>query len=58
MRGALEPVPGVTKVDIQKGNPDFKVTYDAAKVKLEDLLKKLDKAGESAKKKEPGKKGD
>lgn len=51
MRGALEPMKGVTKVDIQKDNRDFKVTYDPAKVKLADLLKKLDKAGESAKKK-------
>jgi len=51
VRGALEPVSGVSKVDIAEGDPAFKVVYDPAKVKLDDLLKKLDAAGESAKKK-------
>ncbi len=51
VRGALEPVSGVTKVDIALDDPNFKVTYDPAKVKLDDLLEKLAKAGEPAKKK-------
>ncbi len=51
MRGALEPVSGVTKVDIAIGDANFKVTYDPAKVKLDDLLKKLEEAKEPAKNK-------
>ncbi len=52
MRGALKDVSGVAKVDIEVGDANFKVVYDPATVKLDDLLEKLDKAGESAKKKD------
>ncbi len=51
VRGALEPVPGVANVKIEQGKTDFQVSYDPAKVKLDDLLEKLRKAGEPAKKK-------
>ena len=51
VRGALEPIPGVTKVEIEKGNKDFKVSYQPAKVKLDDLLKKLAEANKPATKK-------
>lgn len=51
VRGALEKVAGVSEIQIEKGDPNFKVTYDPGKVKLDHLLEKLDKAGEPAKKK-------
>ena len=51
MRGALEPVDGVTKVEITEGEKPFKVTYDPNKVNVDDLLEKLAKAGETAEKK-------
>ena len=50
MRGALEPVDGVSKVEITEGEQPFKVTYDPSKVKIDELLDKLAKAGEPAKK--------
>ncbi len=51
VRGALKPIPGVTKVEIEEGNKDFKVSYQPSKVKVDDLLKKLEEANEPAAKK-------
>ena len=50
MRSALK-MPGITGIEIKAGNPDFKVSYDASKVKVDEMLTALEKAGEPAKKK-------
>jgi len=47
VRGALEKVPGVTKIDIAAGQKDFTVHYDATKIKPADLVAKLVAAGET-----------
>ncbi len=45
-------MPGITGVEITAGNPDFTVNYDGDKVKVDQMLAALDKAGEPATKKE------
>ena len=47
MRSALDGVPGVGKIDIKVGDPDFKVQYDSKTIKPEAIV-------EALKKKEPG----
>lgn len=47
MRGALKDFDGVLAVEIKAGEEDFKVTYDAAKVKPDALVAALHKAGET-----------
>lgn len=46
MRGALEKVDGVSKIDIKQGEMDFTVHYDPAKIKPADMVAKLVAAGE------------
>lgn len=47
MRGALDKVAGVGKVDIKAGDdPNFTVEFDAAKIKAEQILQALHEAGE------------
>lgn len=48
MRGALEPIPGISKVDIQAQKKDFTVHYDASKTNVEQMLEVLKAKGESA----------
>jgi len=51
VRSALEQVPGIHNIEIAVDNPDFTISYDPAKVKVPDMLSKLEQAGEPAKKK-------
>jgi copper chaperone CopZ len=47
VRGALDKVDGVTKVNIKAGDdPNFTVEYDAAKIKPEAILELIHKGGE------------
>lgn len=46
MRGALEGVPGISKIDIEAGTKDFTVHYDGGKIKPDEMVKKLVAAGE------------
>ena len=46
MRGALEKTDGISKIDIKKGDPDFTVHYDPAKIQPADMVGKLKAAGE------------
>ena len=46
MSGALANVPGVGKVDIAAGAPDFTVHYDSKRVKPADILAALHAKGE------------
>ena len=45
MRGALEPLPGISNVDISVGNPEFKVEYDPKKVSVDQIVTALTEAG-------------
>jgi copper chaperone CopZ len=47
VRGALANVPGVGRVDIAAGAPDFTVHYDSKQVKPADIVAKLKAAGET-----------
>jgi copper chaperone CopZ len=47
VRGALANVPGVGKIDIEAGEPDFTVHYDSTKITPADIVAKLKAAGES-----------
>lgn len=47
MSGALAKVPGVGKVDIKAGDPDFTVHYDSKRVTPDAIVKALVAAGET-----------
>jgi copper chaperone CopZ len=49
VRGALEPLPGVRKVDVTVGKREFTVTYEPSKVSTAKMLQELERAGEGAK---------
>lgn len=49
MRGALGTFPGVAKIDIEVGDPDFVVHYDSAKTSPQKLVEKLKTAEPEAK---------
>jgi copper chaperone CopZ len=40
-------MPGIAKVDIKAGNKDFTVDYDPGKVKPDEIVAALVKAGET-----------
>ena len=46
MRGALKPFESLEIVDLKVGNRDFSVKYDKSKVKPEQILAAIEKAGE------------
>jgi copper chaperone CopZ len=46
VRGALEKVDGVSKIDIKQDDMDFTVHYDPKKIKPADMVGKLVAAGE------------
>lgn len=46
MRGALAKVPGVGKIDIKAGDPDFTVHYDSKQVKPDAIVAALIAGGE------------
>jgi copper chaperone CopZ len=48
VRGALEPLAGVQKVDVTPGNKNVTVIYDAERVDVERMLAALEKKGEKA----------
>ena len=48
MRGALEPLDGVTAVAVEPGRKAFLVVYDPERVSLETMLAELEQAGEAA----------
>jgi len=48
VRGALEPLDGVTAVAVTPGRKAFAVVYDPERVSLETLLAELESAGEPA----------
>lgn len=47
MRGALEKVDGISRIDIKKGDKDFAVHYDPAKIKPAEMVAKLIAAGKA-----------
>lgn len=49
MRGALQKLPGVSSIAIEVGKREFDVTYDQAKVDVDDMLMALKEAKEPAK---------
>jgi copper chaperone CopZ len=49
VRGALLKLPGVAKVDVAVGKQEFTVDYDDRKVKAEEFVPVLKKAGHPAK---------
>ena len=49
MRGALKPLPGISKVDITAGEKAFSVEYDPKKVDVDKILAALEASGEKAK---------
>ena len=51
MRGALEKLPGISKVDVEEGSPDISVEYDKGKIDADKILAALEKTGEPIKKK-------
>jgi allophanate hydrolase subunit 1 len=52
VRGALATLPGIVKVDVEPGNRDLTVQYARDKVTVDDMLRVLAAAKESAKPKE------
>ena len=48
MRGALEPLNGISTIQIAVGEPKFSVTFDEQKVAVPEILAALEKAGETA----------
>ncbi len=46
MRGALKPFKGLEIVDLKVGKKDFSVKYDKNKVKPEQIMAAIEKAGE------------
>lgn len=49
MRGALLKLPGVARVNVEVGKRPFTVDFDREKVKADDFLAPLTKAGHPAK---------
>ena len=47
VRGALANVPGVGKIDIKAGDPDFTVHFDSKKIQPEQIVEALKEGGES-----------
>lgn len=50
MRGALTELDGIGPIEIEVGEPDFAVQFDASKLDENRILAALADAGESAKK--------
>ena len=48
MRGALEPLEGVTAVAVRPGQRAFSVLYDPGRVGVDAMLAALEAAGEPA----------
>jgi len=48
VRGTLEPLPGVRKVDVTVGKREFTVTYEPSRVSTAKMIEELEKAGEGA----------
>lgn len=48
MRGVLEPMKGVSDVQVVVGEKEFSFAYDPNTVDVDAVLEALDKAGESA----------
>lgn len=46
MRGALKPFEGLEIVDLKVGKRAFSVKYDKSKIKPEQILAAVEKAGE------------
>jgi copper chaperone CopZ len=53
VRGALANVPGIAKIDIKAGDPDFTVHFDDTKVKADEIVKALIAGGEKGAKVKP-----
>lgn len=49
MRGALATLPGILNIDVTPGNQDLNVQYARDKVTVDDMLRVLAAAKESAK---------
>lgn len=47
MRGALGNVDGVARIDIRAGEKDFTVHYDPARITPQQMVAKLQAAGET-----------
>jgi len=47
VRGALDKVDGISRIDIKAGDKDFTVHYDAAKLKPAEIVAKLVAGGEA-----------
>ena len=54
MRGALKPLKGISDIQIEIGDPNFKVEYDSTKVDVGQILAAIEDAGEGVKKKKSG----
>jgi hypothetical protein len=48
VRGALQPIPGVSSIDVKPGRKAVSVSYDPARVTPEIILEALRRAGEEA----------